>query len=164
MDMELERNDAGDLTLTGIPPALSFSLMELPRLLGDDAPGLRERLGRTPYGADDDQAEEWRRNAAPELWRLFAGAREIVLEDLRSLKPAGGGKVGHGLSIPAASHAAWTSALAAARVNLGEHHEVGPADLSAPLPVPFRSERDRSIVLIQMLGWLQAILIEATGG
>ena len=160
MTMEVGRTADGDLSFTDIPGALTYSLMELPSLLADDAPGLKDRFARSPYGSDDDRSEEWRRNAAPELWRLFANAREIVIEDLRTLRPSPGEVEGHDLTIPAESHAAWLSALAAARVTLGELHEVGPDDLSGPLPVPVRSERDRGIILIQMLGWLQAILIE----
>ena len=160
MNLEVEKNTGGDLVLTGIPAILSFALMELPRLLGDDAPGLRGRFERTPYEDDETGTEEWQRNAAPELWRLFAEAREIVLDDLRGMKQAKPGKEGHDLTIPAASLPAWLSALAAARVALGEHHEVTPDDLGDDLPVPFRSERDRGVFLIQMLGWMQAILIE----
>jgi hypothetical protein len=134
-------------------------MQQLPVLLADGAPGIAGRLCSNPFRTEDE-AEEWDRNSAPELRHLFASARSIVLEDLEGLEREPDALERFRLRIPGEHITAWLSALAAARVALGESHEVNADDMSAPPPTAPESGREYAILLIQLLGWLQAVLID----
>jgi len=153
----------GALAVRDMPPALVGALAQLPRLLADDAPGILCRTVATPYPGDDARTGEWERHAVPELAHLFASARTLVLEDLERLRADGRSGRAFRIDIPARHHAAWLSALAAARVALGEAHGISAADMDAPLPDVIAAERDRAVVLVHLLGWMQSLLVQGAG-
>lgn len=65
------------------------------------------------------------------------------------------------MEIPAPHLNAWLSALAAARVALSEVHSIGETEMESPLPAEIVSDRDRSVLVIHLLGWVQGLLLEA---
>jgi len=143
-----------------MPFILVLALRQLPLVLAEDAPGVRERLFPTPYPKDPRRTEEWRRHALPDLLHLFASAREIVERDLGTLRRERFPGRNWRLEIPARHLQAWLSALAAGRVALGTAHAVEADDMEGPFPAEIRTERDRAILLIQLLAEAQAMLIE----
>jgi hypothetical protein len=163
-ELSVTRSPEGDLELRHIPPALAFALRELPKLLSGEFPESTSRIHQDPYSevgreGEDENSEEWARHGHPELRHLFDSAREIVLRDLAGLGMDGLLPPAWRLRIPGSNVPAWLSALAAARVGLGEAHEVTSADLERVGGSLLPNERDRGILLIQLLGWMQAILI-----
>jgi hypothetical protein len=164
MELTVTRTAEGDVELHHVPPALAYALRELPALLSEEFPASASRIEQDPFGGQDDEgtderAADWVRHGHPELRHLFDSAREIVIEDLKELKREGLLPPRFTFTIPAPNLNAWLSALAAARVGLGEVHEVEPGDLERFPDGPFISERGRGILLIQLLGWLQEILL-----
>ncbi len=163
-ELTVERNLEGDLDLRHIPPAMAYALRELPTLLSEGFPESASRIAQDPYsGVDeeenDERSAEWERHGHPELRHLFESARAIVLADLVGLRREGILPPLHRLRIPGKNVTAWLSAIAAARVGLGEIHEVTPEDLGRAPDGLIPNERSRGILLIQILGWLQALLI-----
>ena len=155
----VERGDDA-VVLRGLPPAITYALRMLPILLGDDAPGVRSRVELSPY-AEDEGSEDWVRYATPELEHLFATARELVLGDLDRLEPEDEIPPAFRISIPGTHVNAWLAALNAARVGLGERHEIDEDDTNEPPTGAVGTERDRAILLVHLLGWVQALLIRA---
>lgn len=151
-------HSGGDLTVRWIPPALAWAVGQLPALLSDDAEGLGDRIHRSPFLDDQDAEDEWGRHALPELRHLFEESRETVRRDLENLRreliP-----IFSRLPIPGEHVTAWLSALAAARVGLGEAHDVDADDMAEPPRLESRKKKDRAVLLIQLLGWFQALLI-----
>lgn len=160
IELRATRGDDGTLVLDGIPPLLAGFLREIPALLGADQPdAVRRRLYPDP-SLDEEVAAEWRRAQHPELFALMADSKRIVEHDLVSLhRPKR--KRSFRLEIAAAHVAAWISALNAARLALGAVHEVTAADMD-PGREPTYDERGLAILRIDLYGWLQATLIEAT--
>lgn len=163
--LTVTRSDEGDLDIRHIPPALAFALRELPELLSEEFPQSTSRTVQDPYAdfdADegDESSADWVRNAHPELRHLFESARDLVTEDLAELGVEGLLPPLYRLRIPGPNLTAWLSALAAARVGLGEANKVTSEDLERTAGSLLPNERDRSILLIQLLGWMQSILIE----
>lgn len=156
-----EKTPSGVFTLRDLPPLMALALRQLPLLLRDDAPGIRDRLAGTPYPGDAEGTRHWERHAAPELAHLFQAAREVVEGDLSALAPEAGRPGRFRIKIPPEHLAAWLSSLAAARVGLGETHGFGEVDLEAELPLEITTERERAALLIHLLGWVQGLLIEA---
>jgi len=152
---------SGAFGLRLLPPLMAMALRQLPLLLADGAPGVRDHLERSPCPAGGTEAEEWERFAAPDLAHLFRSAREVVEGDLASLvmEPELPGRFR--LDIPPGHQHAWLSSLAAARVTLSEVHSIGEKEMESPLPEEIDSDRDRSILLIHLLGWVQGLLLEA---
>ncbi len=164
-ELTVSRNAEGDIELRHIPPALAFALRELPKLLSEEFPESASRISQDPYagvgGEDDDEnSAEWARNAHPELRHLFCSARDVVQADLRHLRLDRVIPPAFRLRVPGPNVTAWLSALAAARVGLGEVNEVTPQDLERMGGSLLPNDRDRSILLIQLLGWMQAILLD----
>ena len=154
----------GDLELKHVPPALAYALRELPKLLSEEFPESASRIEQDPYAdvieeGNDERTEEWARHGHPDLRHLFESARDLVIEDLKGLRLERIIPPLYRLRVPGKYLTAWLSARAAARVGLGAAHVVTPEDLErvggALLPNP----RDRGILLIQLLGWMQALLI-----
>jgi hypothetical protein len=157
---EVEGQEEEFLRVRHIPPVLAQALKELPALLHDEAPGIRERVAPVNY-EDEEHEEEWQRLACPELKHLFSSARALVLEDLGSLRRESKFSRSWSLTIPAAHLQAWLSALGAARVAMGDHHELSAAEMEAELPAVLTNERERAVLLIHLLGWMQGMLLDA---
>jgi hypothetical protein len=147
--------------LRSLPPSLVLALRELPLLVADDGAGLRGRHEGSPYPGDPAGDEHWEKRAVPELRHLYEEARSTVLRDLQGLEPETGLSRGFRLAVPAEHLPAWLSTLAAARVGLGDRHGVTEAEMEVDLPAEIRSERDRAVLLIHLLGWIQGLLVEA---
>jgi hypothetical protein len=163
-ELTVERNAEGDLDIRNMPAALVYALRELPKLLSEEFPESTSRIEQAPYGGGNEDGNEensadWERHGHPELRHLFESARDLVIEDLQSLKREGLLPPLYRIRIPGTNVTAWLSAIAAARVGLGEVHEVTPEDLEHVRGALFTKERDRGILIIQILGWMQAILI-----
>lgn len=153
---------SGAFVLRDLPPLITQALQRLPEILADDAPGIARRASPDAYVDDAERNEEWRRFAAPELRHLFVSAREIVTRDLEGLKRGRGlARRGWRLEIPPEHLTAWLSSLAAARVALGEAHELDAAMLEKELPPVLTSQAERATLLIHLLGWVQGLLVEA---
>jgi len=157
----VDRTDEGDVVLRNLPAVFAYALRQLPLLLSDDAPGVRCRIEQSPYGEDEEGTEDWVRHATPELEHLFVSARKLVLSDLSRLEPEDGLQLAFRISIPGAHVNAWLSALGAARIGLGDAHGLTADDMDGPPSAEFRTERDRAVLLIHVLGWAQALLIHA---
>ena len=165
-ELTVERNSEGDLEFRHMPPAMVYALRELPTLLSEEFPESASRIEQDPYSAQDEAGDEsdersaeWRRHGHPELRHLFESARAIVLADLKGLERERILPPLHRLRIPGKNITAWLSAIAAARVGLGEIHEVTPEDLGRAPGGLIPDERSRGILLIQILGWMQALMI-----
>jgi len=175
MEPRLMQEADGSVVLDNLAPAFVFMLLEVPQLLGPDAPDeVKRRLFPDPSD-DDGVRADWDRLVRPELYALIASTREIVTRDLRGLAPAAPPDVPDRdvamwrLPIPAAHVKAWISALNAARLALGAMHGIETeadlhADFDAEDPAPL-DERRLAIVRINVLAELQAMLIFCeTGG
>jgi hypothetical protein len=102
---------------------------------------------------DTAQADEWRRNVHPELFALFASAREIVSKDLAASDRGPRGKLRR-LTIPHKHLEGWISALQTARLHLASVFGVDADAMRAPLDqLP---DEQRGVVLrIDLLAELQ---------
>jgi hypothetical protein len=158
--LSVSRSETGAYVVDGLTEDLAFVLRELPGLLGADQPeAVRRRL--YPDASDDPQvAEEWRRTQHPELFALLADARAVVESDLPSISRGSAFRAGR-LEIPETHVTAWISALNAARLALGAIYEVTAADMD-PDHLPPETERGLAIVRIDLYGWLQGALIDAS--
>ena len=156
----VERRKDGALVLRDLPPALGIALTELRGLLRPGGEGRPERLAGSPYADDAEGDAHWKRYAQPELLHLFETARATVLRDLDGLAADSmfGGRMR--LPIPAKHLAAWHSTLAGVRVALGDRHGVTAFEMDEGLPPEIASERDRAILLVHLLGWVQGLLLE----
>ena len=150
----------GEYVLRRLPPVMALALRELPALLADDAPGIRDRLTGNPYPQDEEAAGQWEKYAVPELEHLFRSARDLVGRDLAGLEPEPRLPNRFRLEIPDAHLSAWLSSLAAVRVALGEANELTEEELESLLPPVLTCERDRAILLVHLLGWVQGLLVE----
>ena len=155
-----KKMDGGEFLLRKLPPMMALALRELPALLADDAPGIRNRLTGNPYPEDEEAARQWEKYAVPELEHLFRSARDLVGRDLASLAPEPRLRNRFRVEIPADHLNAWLSALAAVRVALGEAHALTEEELESLLPPVITCERDRAILLVHLLGWVQGLLVE----
>jgi len=156
----VEARDGGAFLLRRLPPVMALALKELPGLLADDAPGIRDRLVGNPYPGDEEAARQWEEYAVPELEHLFRSARDLVGRDIANLTPEPRLKNRFRVEIPADHITAWLSALAAVRVALGEAHALTEEELESLLPPVLTCERDRAILLVHLLGWVQGLLVE----
>jgi hypothetical protein len=154
------KKDGGGFLLRRLPPVMALALRELPGLLADDAPGIRNRLTGNPYPGDPEAARQWDEYAVPELEHLFRSARDLVGRDLASLAPEPRVRNRFRVEIPADHLNAWLSALASVRVALGEAHSLTEEELESLLPPVLTCERDRAILLVHLLGWVQGLLVE----
>ncbi len=68
------------------------------------------------------------------------------------------------MEIPVDHLPAWLSALAAVRVALGETHGLTEEELESALPPVLTCERDRAVLLVHLLGWVQGLLVEGPAG
>ena len=156
-----EKDAGGAFHLRELPPLMALALRRLPALLDPDAPGIRDRLRGSPYPGDAEGTAQWDRHAAPELSHLFLAARTLVETDVQRFLPEEKPRGRFRVAIPAAHLNAWLSALSAARVGLAEEHGFGEADLEAILPDEITGERERALLDVHLLGWVQGLLLEA---
>jgi len=151
----------GAFVLRNVPPAMAIVLRQLPELLSDGSPGIRERLTGSPYPGDDEGSEQWEKYAVPELEHLFRSARDLVVEDVAGLGPESRSADRFQVSIPAKHLAAWISSLAAVRVALGGVHRLTEQEMESELPPVLVTARDRAVLVVHLLGWVQGLLVEA---
>jgi hypothetical protein len=151
----------GAFLLRDVPPVMALALRQMPELLADDAPGIRGRLTGCPYPDDPDGAEHWRKYAVPELEHLFRSAREVVVKDVDRLEPEPRARERFRVEIAAGHLPAWLHALAAVRVALGDAHGLTEKEMEAPVPPVLMCEKDRAVLLVHLLGWVQGLLVEA---
>lgn len=175
MEPRLRQEADGSVVFDNLAPAFVFMLLEVPQLLGPDAPDeVKRRLFPDP-GDDEKVRADWDRLVRPELYALLASTREIVTRDLGGLVPVAPPDVpdrdveAWRLHIPAAHVKAWISAFNAARLALGAMHGIeSEEDLHAAFDVEDEApldERRLAIVRINVLAELQAMLIFCeTGG
>ncbi|HKE02132.1 MAG TPA: DUF2017 family protein, partial [Planctomycetota bacterium] len=155
----------GDLVLGGLPEPFLEVLKEVPAIL-DLASSRKDAASRIYPDPYDDEAanESWRRHARPEIAALFASARELVEGDLSQSGREATSRRAWKVPISAAHHAAWISALNAARLVLGVVHRVTAEDMDRLRESPPASERDVAILKIHLLGWAQELLVAAAPG
>jgi len=156
----VERRKDGGLVLRDLPPAIGLALRELRELLRPDGEGRPARLAGSPYAGDEEGDGHWRRHAEPELRHLFESARTTVLRDLEGLAPESIFRGGLRLPIPAKHVAAWLSTLAGVRVALGDRHGITAFEMDAGFPTDIKDARDRAVLLVHLLGWVQGLLID----
>lgn len=162
----VEISRRGELRLEDLSWFYAASLLELRDLLADDAPGVADRVGRSPYSAEDDAVDaedrdDWGRHATPEILHLFLSAREIVLEDLNGLEVQADDSRYFRLSFPGEHANAWISALNVARLALGDVHDIEAEDMAREFGGREPSDRERAVLLIHALGELQAQILFA---
>jgi hypothetical protein len=139
-----------------------LALHQLPALLSDQSPRIRRRLTGCPYGDDAEAAALWEKHAVPELEHLFREARDLVAKDLAGLGPVPGSRVRYLLPIPGKHLGAWLSSLAAVRVSLADVHRLTEAEMESPLPPVMVSPKERALLVVHLLGWVQGLLLEAS--
>jgi hypothetical protein len=157
----IEKLKNGIFIIRNVPPVMALALGRLPDLLADDAPGIRDRLTGCPYPDDPVAAKHWEKYAVPELEHLFRSARELVLKDVETICPEPKAPERSRVAIHPTHLAAWISSLAAVRVALGEQHGLGEKEMEEHLPAVLVTPRDRAVLLVHLLGWVQGLLVEA---
>lgn len=156
----VQRRKDGAIVLRDLPPALALALHELRNLLRPDGEGRPTRLADSAYPDDPEGDDHWKKHAVPVLLHLFESARATVLRDLDGLQSEfqfGGRQM---LAIPEKHLPAWLSTLAGVRVALGDRHSVTALEMDEGLPSEIASERDRAIILVHLLGWVQGLLLD----
>jgi len=102
---------------------------------------------------DTAGADEWKRNVHPELFALFASAREIVVKDLAASDRGARGKLRR-MTIPREHLEGWISALQTARLNLASTFGIDGDAMR--LPIDELPDTRRGVVLrIDLLAELQ---------
>jgi len=158
--MHVRRDRDGTLLLAGLAPLVADTLLKLPQWIASADPALRERL--LPRAYQDERAEkEWERLAHPELEHLFQSRGEILRQDLARMKRGRLGRMM--LKIPETHVSAWLSALNAGRHALYILHEVDPSDVGRDLAAVDDPEQAEAILRMEILAWVQQILIEGRG-
>jgi len=168
--------DDGSLRLENLAPWFLAVLLEVPALLKpDQGEAVDRRLFPEPT-TEPGMRDEWDRLVRPELYALFASAREIVSKDLAGILPEND-QLPFGpwqVTIPAGHVDAWLSALNAARLTLGEVHGVTEADMTEEEDDGIAadasedeesgeitwSEKRIALTKIHLLGWVQHALID----
>ena len=146
--------------MVGMPAFVADTLRQLPEWIASADPAVRERL--LPPAYKDERAErEWERLAHPGLEHLFKSRGEILRQDLASLKQ---GVLGAMLRIPEPHLSAWLSALNAGRHALFILHEVDPGDLGRDLQAVDDLAHAEALLRMEVLGWVQQLLIDGGGG
>jgi hypothetical protein len=160
----VERRPDG-LRLHGLPPVLAAAMRTLPDLLGPDGPAGDGRCRQDPFPAADVAArDEWRRLAWPELRHLFESRRATVARDVEGMvEERPGPRPRYRLDIPSAHVNAWLSALSGARVGLAEAHGIGAEDMTREPKGPPKTDRDRALWTVRVLGWAQSLILEGIG-
>lgn len=151
----------GAFVLRNVPPVMALVLRQLPELLSDGSPGIRGRLTGSPYPGDPEGSAQWEKYAVPELEHLFRSARDLVVKDIGSLGPEAKATDRFQVEIPANHLAAWISSLAAVRVALGGVHGLTEQEMESELPPVLVTARDRAVLVVHLLGWVQGLLVEA---
>lgn len=158
--MHARRDRDGALWLAGMPPFVADTLRQLPEWIASADPAVRERL--LPRAYKEESAErEWQRLARPELEHLFQSRGEILRQDLAGMKQGMLG--GLMLKIPEKHLSAWLSALNAGRHALFILHEVDPTDVGRDLAAVDDPGQAEAILRMEILAWVQQILIEGQG-
>lgn len=134
-------------------PVWAYRVIEELLVLSDpelpDGP-VRDRLFQV---ANEDGADEWRKNVHPELFALLASAREIVAKDLVAAKRGRDGSLER-LKVPREHLPGWISAIQTARLHLAAAFGVDGDAMRKPLDE--LSEDLRGVVLrIDLLAELQ---------
>ena len=156
--MEVTRDADGDLRLSRLAPLHADTLLRIPDLLRSDDRRVRDRLLPPAYEEGDDQAH-WRRNAAPELERLFASRAELIRKDLASLAAAEG--PAFSMRIRQTHASAWLAGLNAARLALYALHDLTPADMERAPEALGDFDKEVALVRIHIMAFLQEMLIDA---
>ena len=156
--MQLERDGDGNLRCRGITALHADTLMHIPEWLESEDERVRGRLFPRVY-QDEDEEEQWRRLAVPELEHLFVSRARIVGKDLKSL--AQDGAVTFSLLIPEAHTTAWVSSLNAARLALFELHDLKEEDMERELDDIADFEKELALVRIHVMAFMQELLLEA---
>jgi uncharacterized protein DUF2017 len=154
------REGTGELVLGSLEEPFVGVLLALPNYLrlAKEHPRARARLLPSAYD-DATLGEEWTRHAVPEISHLFESASHLVEKDLASLvreSPAT-----HRIVIPGKHHGAWMTSLNAARLTIGEIFRLKAEDLDPRRPLDPASERDSAIFQVNLLGWLEELLVSA---
>lgn len=138
-------------------PPWALQVIEELLILADpnlpDGPA-RDRLFQV---ANEESAEEWRKNVHPELFALLASAREIVTKDLAGAKRGRGGRLRR-MRIEREHLPAWISALQTARLHLAAAFDVDAAAMRAPLDT-LRDDVRGVVLRIDLLAELQYHLL-----
>ena len=159
--MHVRWDQDGTLCLAGMPPFVADTLRQLPDWIESADPAVRERLLPRAY-RDQRAEEEWERLARPELEHLFQSRGELVRQDLSQMKR---GRLGSlMLRIPEAHLSAWLSALNAGRHALFILHQVDSVDVGRDLAAIDDPGRAEALLRMEILAWVQQLLIEGGGG
>lgn len=157
--MQLEIGPEGEFTFRQLPPLYVEILERVPEVLSSDDPRVRDRLHPDTY-ADPEEQRKWRALAGTELEHLFAGRREIIQKDLRSLAEDSAG--GLQLVVPRPHVQAWLAGLNAARLTLFILHDLSPDELEMQPGSLGEPERDMALLQIYVMAFFQEMLLEAT--
>lgn len=155
----LEIGVDGAFVFRGLADVHAFALRELPDLLADDSPDVREQLFPNSYQDDAEREAEWERYSRPELIALFDSRSNIVQQDLDSLAPEPVWR-GYRLEIPAAHRSAWMAALNAARLVLAIRGDVDADDMESEIDFEDLDEKSLVLFRIHLLGQILGLLIE----
>ncbi len=159
--MRLRRTSTDSWKLRDIHPLLATFLTELPKVAARHKKA-QARLYPDPIGgaAHAEFRRDWKEHVRPELERLFASSRDIVVRDLSA---PGGHNHGTEVAIPCAHLEAWLNALNQARLVIVEESNFTEADLDHHEPPDLATQRGLSLLKIHFYGHLQELLIEAAG-
>lgn len=155
----LEIGADGAFIFRSLADVHAFALRELPEILADDSPDVREQLFPNSYRDDAQREAEWDRYSRPDLIALFESRGGIVRSDLESLCPEPVWR-GYRLEIPAAHRSAWMAALNAARLILAIRGGVDEDDMEREIDFDLLDEKSLLLFRIHILGQILSLLIE----
>jgi hypothetical protein len=151
----------GDLT-----PASLETLKGVPMLIESGDVRVRERLlPETCLGEDDEQ--DWRQHAVPELERLFLSRAQLVRRDLANLRQIP--KTTESVLFIQDGHVhAWLAALNAARLALFALADLKAEHMEEDGFLAADSKQQEAVLRIQLMAWMQSVLLgdeelESTG-
>ena len=142
----------GDLTKSAIE-----TLKGVPMLLESNDPRVRDRL--LPETCDDeDDEQQWRDHAVPELERLFQSRAQVVRRDLATIKQLPESELSV-LLIPDEHVNAWLAALNAARLALFALNDMTAAHLEEEGFLTGTPKQQEAALRISLLAEMQAVML-----
>ncbi len=156
--MEIERDEKGDVWFRGMSPLHADTLMRIPEWLSSDDVRVRARL-LPPVYEDEEDENQWRNYAVPELEHLFASRAELITKDLEMMEQEGA--LMFALRIPQAHEAAWLSGLNAARLALFVLHDFEDEDMARNPAELEDLEQELALARIDIMAFMQEMMIES---
>lgn len=157
--MRFRRLSSDAWEIHAIHPLFAGLLAELPGVAAEHDKA-RDRLYPDPTGDDgtEDLRDDWREHVQPDLERLFASSREIVLRDIAPLE---NGRRSGKVVIPQGHLDAWINVLNQARLVTVESHGLTERDLERREPPDLTNPQGLALLRVHFYAHVQELLVEA---